>query len=106
TRDANILLSASTPRQPPVRTSVSNAISVPGRRQTATIGLSGLVKPRVVVDRNLVETSVSPTRDDLRSHANCNRTWSAPAKSYLAIHETLADGFGCYFREKSPSIAN
>src|SRR5712671_4179905 len=41
---------------------------------------------------------VSPLlrRDDLRPHASCNRTWSAPANRYPAIHETLVDPFGCY----------
>src|SRR3954467_6512501 len=89
---------------PSLCASFSNAISVPGRRQTATVGLSGLAKPRVVVDWNLVDTSVSATsagrlvlrRDDLRPQASCNRTWSAPANSYPAIHETFVDPFGCY----------
>src|SRR5262249_25534216 len=43
-------------------TSRSNATSVPGSRQTATVGSPIAAKPRVGEVRNRVETSLSPTR--------------------------------------------
>src|SRR5260370_37372431 len=78
-----------------VRASASNAISVAGRRQTATVGLW---QNRAWSWIGIWSIPVSPLlrRDDLRPHASCNRTWSAPANSYPAIHETLVDPFGCY----------
>ena len=43
------------------RTSLSKASSVPGSKQTATLGSSTEAKPRVTVWGKLVDTSLSPT---------------------------------------------
>ena len=45
----------------PNLTFLSNANSVPGRRQTATLFSAGEAKPRVAAPRKLVDIRVSPT---------------------------------------------
>src|SRR5262249_9894320 len=52
------------------RTSLSNAISVPGRRHTATFGSPTAENPYVVVFQNCVETNLSPTLAD-RDGTSC-----------------------------------
>src|SRR5262249_1327186 len=52
-------------------TSLSNAISVPGRRHTATLGSPTSANPCVVVFQNCVETSLSPTLAG-RDAASCS----------------------------------